>query len=72
MENSIDLLAIVLFIWFWVSCFIFKFLSDKIILKDKLLKRICEKNNELSKECLDLEKSNEELIIANYKLTSKK
>jgi cell division protein FtsB len=71
MESSIELLVIVLFIWFWISCFIFKYLSDKIITLDKTVKRLDILNNELSNECIELEESNKELLNANYILTSK-
>lgn len=61
-------LTSVLFIWFWGSCFIFKYLSKRNLDLEILVKNLNDKNNEITIECIELEVSNKELLEANYKL----
>ena len=66
-----ETLSAVLFGWFWASCYIFAVLDAKITQQDISIKKLNHDNNILSKENIELETSNKELLDANYKLIKK-
>ena len=66
-----EALTAVLFVWFWVSCYVFSYLSTKNVELEISIKKMNHDNNILSKENIELEASNRELLDANYKLTKK-
>lgn len=61
----------ILFVWFWVSCFIFKYLSNRNLELEKSVKKLNDLNNNLSQESLYHERMYKEMLDINFKLVKK-